>query len=408
MEHTLTQSREAIFFLVTNTLIVFGLIAFDNAIAILNTFPLHYPSVAHLPSPVMLVRALLLPAAAYDTDRLAGLEEAVDRLQRKSRSFYLASGVFQGRLRADLIMLYSYCRVADDLIDNAKSATEARQWIKKLSTFLDHAYKSTDPMARDPNTGVIAQYVVHNFPKRTQSALLQLPTDRLCAQPLYDMLKGFESDLDFGTAKEGVNAAAKPEAACPIKTEEDLDLYAERVAGTVAQLCIDLVLFHYPLDKAVKNREEARKAHPMLYRAGNRMGVALQYTNIARDIKVDAEMGRIYAPAAWLKREKLTAEDMLKHLQGTASAADDTFLDDKIERIRSRLLAEAFYSYEDAMPAIEQLPVEARGGMRVAVESYMEIGRELRRQGRNFKVKRGKATVPKWKRLLVAYRALSR
>src|SRR3978361_372753 len=56
-----------------NTLIVFGLVAFDNAVAILNAFPLHFPSAPALPSPVLLVKSLLLPAGAYDEDRIQGL-----------------------------------------------------------------------------------------------------------------------------------------------------------------------------------------------------------------------------------------------------------------------------------------------------------------------------------------------
>ncbi|KAG9875187.1 Lycopene beta-cyclase, partial [Aureobasidium melanogenum] len=91
------EIEEAVFFLLTNTLIVFGLVAFDNAVAILNAFPSHFPSVPALPSPVLLVQALLLPAAAYDEDRVEGLTEAVKRLHQKSRSFYLASAAFSSR-----------------------------------------------------------------------------------------------------------------------------------------------------------------------------------------------------------------------------------------------------------------------------------------------------------------------
>nr|OQO28657.1 Bifunctional lycopene cyclase/phytoene synthase [Rachicladosporium sp. CCFEE 5018] len=120
------EIEEAIFFLLTNCLFVFGLVAFDNAMAVLNTFPAHFPRIPSLPSPALLVRALLLPAAAYDDDRILGLHQSVKRLKKKSRSFYLASSTFQGRLRIDLTLLYSFCRVADDVIDNAKDTAEAK------------------------------------------------------------------------------------------------------------------------------------------------------------------------------------------------------------------------------------------------------------------------------------------
>jgi len=53
----------------------------------------------------MLVKALINPASRYDEERINGLQDAVDRLRRKSRSFYLASAAFQGRLRIDLLLL---------------------------------------------------------------------------------------------------------------------------------------------------------------------------------------------------------------------------------------------------------------------------------------------------------------
>jgi 15-cis-phytoene synthase/lycopene beta-cyclase len=100
------NSREAVFFLVTNTLIVFGQVAFDNAMAVVQSFPAIFPKApAFLPSPLLLLEGLFLPTSRYDEVRLEGLRDALARLQKKSRSFYLASGVFPGRLRIDLVLL---------------------------------------------------------------------------------------------------------------------------------------------------------------------------------------------------------------------------------------------------------------------------------------------------------------
>jgi len=99
------EIEEAIFFLATNTLIVFGLVAFDHGLSILLTFPRLFPKVPELPSPVLLVQALLTDQSKYDSDRVGGIREAVARLKEKSRSFYLASSAFSGRLRIDLILL---------------------------------------------------------------------------------------------------------------------------------------------------------------------------------------------------------------------------------------------------------------------------------------------------------------
>ncbi|KAI4713385.1 hypothetical protein J4E89_002365 [Alternaria sp. Ai002NY15] len=363
------EVEEALFFLVTNCLIVFGQLAFDNALAVLYTFPAMFAKPSLLPSPKKLMGALLTPCSKYDDARLIGLSEAVQRLKRKSRSFYLASATFPGPLRADLLLLYSFCRVADDLVDNASSADEAKAWIAKLRKFLNNTYSDS------ASKSTVHDQVCEDFPAATQSALLELPAVKLSHQPLEDLLRGFEMDLAF-------------EKGPLIKSTEDLRLYSERVAGTVAQMCIQLIFNWYP---SALPAEEQRA----IVTAGNSMGVALQYVNIARDIQVDAKIDRVYLPLEWLSEVGLSYDEVLKkpdHAQ--------------IETLRKRLLKDAFSLYEKTKVAIEQLPVEARGPIRVAVESYMEIGRVLKQD--NFKVKAGRATVPKPRRIMVAWRTLNR
>ena len=124
------------------------------------------------------------------------------------------------------------------------------------------------------------------------------------------------------------------------------------------------------------------------------MGIALQYVNIARDIATDAALGRVYLPSSWLKENGLTPKDILEKPEGSV-----------VDKLRARLLDEAFTIYRGAQSAMAQLPVDARAPMRVAVESYMEIGRVLMKEG--YEVKEGKATVPKLRRLRVAWRALN-
>ncbi|KAF2704043.1 Lycopene beta-cyclase [Pleomassaria siparia CBS 279.74] len=363
--------EEALFFLLTNTLIVFGQLAFDNALAVLYTFPDLYPNPPALPSPSQLVQALLVPASRYNKSRVVGLQDAVTRLKKKSRSFYLASSTFQGQIRTDLLLLYSFCRVADDLVDNATSASDASEWIAKLQRFLGIAYADGEFRSRD-----LYNMLRNGFPKETHSALMQLPARKLSRQHLEDLLKGFETDVKFSKEKES-----------PIQTSADLELYARRVAGTVAQMCLELIFNAYQSSMSGKDKDK-------ILAAGSRMGIALQYVNIARDIKVDAKLGRVYLPTTWLDEADLTYKSVLEHPWGP-----------EVETVRSRLLDEAFKLYEGAREAIEELPVEASGPMRVSVQSYMEIGRVLRQDG--YVVKAGRATVPKWRRIMVARAALA-
>lgn len=363
------ELEEAVFFLLTNVLVVFGLIAFDNALAILETFPSLFPSLPVLPSPLLLVKALLTSTQAYDDDRIEGLQQALLRLRLKSRSFYLASGVFQGRLRIDLVILYSFCRVADDLVDDASSSNEARDWITKLVRYLDLSYSE--------KAASVPDYILKTFPPFARSALLLLPISYLTQKPLYDLLKGFETDLNFQSSKNPF----------PIRDEETLMTYGSRVAGTVAELCIELVYHHTALSTPSDQIQATTYA-------GGKMGIALQYINIARDISVDAANARVYIPTSWLKY----------HSSGPEQVLDDC-TSPLVEIMRQRLLDRAMLIYDESKRAIDHLPIEARGPMRVAVESYVEIGRVLRKPG--YRVKAGRATVPKLRRIRVAWKALN-
>lgn len=271
---------------------------------------------------------------------------------------------------------YSFCRVGDDLVDNAATKSEARSWIIKLNQFLDLAYASKEAQITSRSPGVDS-YISENFPESTQSALRLLPTHVLPYGPLYELLEGFKTDLEFSVDPPTF----------PIETGYDLETYAFRVAGTVAELCLGLVFHHTNARSTAKERDQ-------LVRAGGRMGIALQYVNISRDIVRDAAIGRVYVPTTWLKECALTPEFVLAHPNSP-----------KIDELRERVLKKAFGEYDEAYSALARLPSDARAPMRVAIESYMEIGRVLREVG--YVVKDGKATVPKTRRIRVAWNALS-
>ena len=276
---------------------------------------------------------------------------------------------------------YSFCRVADDLVDNGSTENEAREWIAKLTRYLDLAYASKEAriVSQQPD---VKSYIPDNFPEASQSALGLLPTHIIPYGPLYELLEGFKTDLEFHDCN-----FSKDLQVFPIADEHDLETYAAQVAGTVGEMCLELVFHHSSPAMTVNQREH-------LLRAGGRMGIALQYVNIARDIATDAAIRRIYLPTTWLKEVGITAQNVLEKPDGPV-----------MEKLRARLLDKAFREYKEAQPALSQLPYDARAPMRVAVESYMEIGRVLSERG--YKVKEGKATVPNTRRLKVAWKALS-
>lgn len=357
------EIEEAVFFLITNILIVFGIAAFDKAVAICDVHPEKFLEPADSLPVLSLLKARVMSTSEYDMGRVRGIRDAVTRLRRKSRSFYIASSVFPGRLRIDLTLLYSYCRLVDDLVDES-SPQEAMDGLSKIREHLGLCYKGAERHE-------IVDFIRSNFPPSAHSALILLPFEALSPDPLHALLDGFNTDLEFKTSSKS-----------PIQCESDLDLYAMRVAGTVGQLCLDLVFRH--------TTHECEKG--LLYAAAREMGIALQYVNIARDIAVDAELGRVYLPVSWLKEEGLTHDVVMESPRG-----------EKIECMRRRLLGKAFERYRSSKELMQHIPQEARGAVTVAVESYMEIGRVLAEGGQR---EERKATVPGWRRATVVWKTL--
>lgn len=279
------------------------------------------------------------------------------------------------------VIRYSFCRVADDLVDDANTESDAREWISKLTHFLDLAYASKEAriISKQPN---LHSYISETFPKSDQSSLRLLPTHILSFGPFYELLEGFKTDMSFPSEK-----VSKKLQFFPIKNAHELEVYASRVASTVAELSLELVFHHSHYTTTEHQREH-------LIQSGRHMGIALQYVNISRDVSRDAKLGRVYLPTTWLNEENLSPQQILKKPEGPL-----------IEKLRNRLLGEAFEAYHEARAALDQLPADVRAPMRVAIESYMEIGRVMKQKG--YDVNEGKATVPMLRRLKVAWSALN-
>lgn len=292
--------------------------------------------------------------------------------------------------------------MADDLVDEPPDGLDASTWISKLSNHLDLVYKAKPGATPSVQADTVQTYIYKEFPPSARSALELLPTALLPSAPLYGLLEGFKTDAKFGSSEKGVGEF-------PIKNEDDLHRYGSQVAGTVGQLCLSLISHH-----------SARAIDPALGKeiagAAGRMGVALQYVNIARDIAVDTTMGRVYLPTKWLEEEGLTPNGVVVtitkspvSLTGENVKTKEMIL--QLIGLRKRLLQKAFAIYAEARPTMDLLPIQSRRPMIVAVESYMEIGRVLLEKDDTAMVltesgRPTRATVPKLRRLRVALRAM--
>ena len=253
-------------------------------------------------------------------ERMTDLAACRTLLRSGSRSFHLASLLLPRRVSDAAIALYAFCRLADDAIDMPVVASSMA--LGELQAQLDRVYAGrpgSQPMER-----LLARVVEeHAIPRTLLAALLQ----------------GFEWDA---AGRRYASAAA-------------LNAYAARVAGSVGAL-MTLVM--------------QVRSHAVVARACD-LGVAMQLTNIARDVGQDARAGRLYLPLDWLAQAGVEVERWLA--QPTFTPALGTVIE--------RLLAAADALYARAASGIAGLPADCRPGIHAARLLYAEIGHEVRRRG---------------------------
>jgi len=240
-------------------------------------------------------------------------------LANGSLTFALASRFLPRDLRNAATALYAFCRVADDEIDGGDDAAAA---LERLHLRLDAIYeRRPQPFASDRAFADVV--AAHAIPKELPMALLEgFAWDAQCRQ--YEALA-------------------------------DLEAYAARVAGTVGAMMALLMGTRDPL---------------VLARACD-LGVAMQLTNIARDVGEDARAGRLYLPRAWLREAGLDPDAWLREPRFSP----------ELGRVIERLLRAADACYERALTGIAQLPRACRPSMQAAGRLYAEIGREVERRG---------------------------
>ncbi|MCR9270348.1 MAG: phytoene/squalene synthase family protein [Hyphomonadaceae bacterium] len=234
-----------------------------------------------------------------------------------SKSFHFASLLLPTNVRQAAYATYAFCRFADDEIDLGDDPVAA---LKGLSDRLDHIYAGTP---YDSAIDRAFSHVVRVFalPRELPDALLE------------GMLWDTENRR--------------------YETFEDILDYAARVAGSVGAMMTVLM---------------GNRSPEAVARACD-LGLAMQLTNIARDVGEDARAGRLYLPLEWLDAEGIKPDVFLK--RPTYNAA--------IRRIVKRLLDAADPFYARGLSGVSLLPEECQTSIRAAGSIYREIGVELRR-----------------------------
>jgi len=269
-------------------------------------------------------------------------------LANGSRTFLAASYLLPRAVREPACALYAFCRVADDAIDADQAGCgSAGQALADLRARLDHIYaephRRLEASAADRAFAAVVHR--HAIPRELPEALLE----------------GFAWDA----------------AVRRYETLADVHDYAARVAGAVGAMMALVMGVRSPA---------------ALARACD-LGVAMQLSNIARDVGEDARAGRVYLPLAWLREAGVDVEAWL------AAPAFDA----RIAAVVQRVLAEAERLYAGVDSGVASLPASCRIGINAARFLYAEIGREVGRRGGNSVDAR--AVVPGSRKLVLLSRA---
>ena len=235
--------------------------------------------------------------------------EAQDLIDQVARSFSVASRLLPRTVRSDLNLLYLVARTLDDLVDRGDPSASSR----------------LDAVERWAATGLVDCQEAEIL-DRLASRHPALPRDAVV-----DFCEGQRWDLDRRT----------------VHTERELDRYCYRVAGTVGRMVAAIL--------------GAR--HPDADVAARALGVAMQRTNILRDVDEDLRGGRVYVPEETLR------------LAGVGNLArDDRSLGLRIE------VAIAEWWYDRGLAGLAHLP-HGRLAVRLAARMYREILAQLARDG---------------------------
>lgn len=228
-----------------------------------------------------------------------------------SRSFYMASALYPADKRRAARALYAFCRVADDLIDEAadeqKGLKQLEEWRKVVFTHHPPADDLVAVAWADTRTR-------YNLPRRYAEQLFE----------------GITRDL----TKKRYNSF------------DELATYAYGVASTVGLLSMHITGY----------TSEAAIPYAI------KLGVALQLTNILRDVAEDWRRGRLYLPLDELAQFGLTEQDIAA---GVVTPAWQAFMQFQISRTR-RL-------YEEARPGIQLLSPDGRFAIAAASALYEGI-----------------------------------
>ena len=261
---------------------------------------------------------------------------------------------------------------------------EKRNALSAVYAFMRHADDISDEPGVDP---LLKRQKLNEWLEAAKTVFAGSPTDDPVLMALGDAQKKFKippelfEKLVYGTSLDLDMPPASAEApAILCNTFEDLKQYCYYVASVVGLVCIRI--FGYEDSKAEFLAEDC--------------GLAFQLTNIIRDVKEDASMGRIYIPEEDLARTNLTAANFSSSLLQDPARAQQLrpALEYEAERARKY--------YESAKWLMELIEEDSRAALWVLVEIYSRLLQKI--TDRNYDVLTERVRLTLWEKLKVLSR----
>ncbi len=244
------------------------------------------------------------------------VSQSRDVLAHHARSFRWGAFFLPEGAHDDAAVTYAFCRLVDDVVDEAPSNRAATEGVEALEAEL--------------RGDALPSALVRGF----SQVMLR---DNGSLEAAFELIKGVRSDLD-----EQI-----------VETEAELLTYAYRVAGTVGLMMCQVLRVTDP--RAVPHAID--------------LGIGMQLTNIARDVQEDAARGRVYIPASILAAHGLQSSDVL---DGSADR-------EKLALAVKWLYETGEAYYKSAEQGMRFIPWRSRLAIYVASRTYRGIGVKLAR-----------------------------
>ena len=245
---------------------------------------------------------------------------SIKDLKNEGKSFYWASFFLPKKSKNNAGILYSICRYFDNIADKNN---------KDMSLFLKESIKKIKSDNKNE---------VNIFLKKNDINVLIFA----------DLIRGLIFD----------------QKDVKIKNQTDLIKYSYFVAGTVGLMMSKII--------GVKNIKASSCAIDL--------GIAMQLTNIARDVHEDAKLKRIYLPSEWIPNINLYELNG----QNTISLEQETIISNAINRLID--LSEKFYF--NGFSGLKYIPLKTRLGIFIAANIYKGIGIKIKKNGKKYLKKR--------------------